>query len=259
METQVLIIGGGVTGTGLARDLALRGIGCIIVERHDLTSGASGANHGLLHSGARYAVVDSLSAMECKDESRIVKNLAAHCIEDTGGLLVAIPGDDENYVADFQSSCEAIGIPAKLLPPREAISREPDLSEEIIAAYLVEDASINPFKLCVDNAAHAESLGARLLTHTEVVAFDRAGNRIEAVRLRRSPTGEELTVHADQVVNTSGAWVNEVAALAGVHAGAVLSKGTLLVTQTRITDYVINRLRPPGDGDIIVPGGTAPS
>jgi glycerol-3-phosphate dehydrogenase len=256
METQVLIIGGGATGTGLARDLALRGIDCIIVERHDLTAGASGANHGLLHSGARYAVVDPSSARECRDESNILKTLACHCIEDTGGLVVAMPEDDENYIANFQPSCEALGIPAKPLTPRDAIGMEPDLSEQIIAAYQVEDASINPFKLCVDNAAHAESLGARLLIHTEVVSFDRTKNRIEAVRLRRLPSGEELTVHAEQVVNTSGAWVNQVAGLAGVNAGAVLSKGTLLVTQTRLTEYVINRLRPPGDGDIIVPGGT---
>ena len=58
IETQVLIIGGGVTGTALARDLALRGVDCILVEKHDLNAGASGRNHGLLHSGARYVAGD---------------------------------------------------------------------------------------------------------------------------------------------------------------------------------------------------------
>ena len=58
IETQVLIIGGGITGTGLARDLALRGLQCIVVEKGDINSGASGANHGLLHSGARYVYSD---------------------------------------------------------------------------------------------------------------------------------------------------------------------------------------------------------
>ena len=53
METQVLIIGGGATGTGLARDLALRGVQCILAEKGDINDGASGANHGLLHSGGR--------------------------------------------------------------------------------------------------------------------------------------------------------------------------------------------------------------
>jgi len=53
-ETDVLIIGGGVTGSGVMRDLALRGINCLLIDRTDLNAGASGGNHGLLHSGGRY-------------------------------------------------------------------------------------------------------------------------------------------------------------------------------------------------------------
>ena len=65
LETQVLIIGGGATGTGFARDLALRGVQCILVERGEINSGTSGANHGLLHGGARYVATDpeSVSAV----------------------------------------------------------------------------------------------------------------------------------------------------------------------------------------------------
>ena len=66
LETQVLIIGGGVTGTGLARDLALRDVQCILVEKEDINAGASGGNHGLLHSGARYVSNDPISAEECR-------------------------------------------------------------------------------------------------------------------------------------------------------------------------------------------------
>ena len=68
METQVLIIGGGVTGTALMRDLALRGVDCVLVEQDDLNAGASGRNHGLLHSGARYASNDHEAAVECRVE-----------------------------------------------------------------------------------------------------------------------------------------------------------------------------------------------
>ena len=95
LSTQVLIIGGGSTGTGIARDLALRGIQCILAEFHDLNAGASGANHGLLHSGGRYVFTDQGSATECREEGKLLKKLAPHCIEDTGGLFVAVEGDDE--------------------------------------------------------------------------------------------------------------------------------------------------------------------
>ena len=117
MKTAVLIIGGGVTGTGLARDLALRGIECLVVEKQDLGTGASGANHGLLHSGARYVAADPAAAAECRRESLRLKHLAAHCIEDTGGLFVAVAGDDENYIADFPALCERCGIVVQSLEP----------------------------------------------------------------------------------------------------------------------------------------------
>ena len=61
---DVIVIGGGVTGAGVARDCALRGLNVLLLERHDYNHGASGRNHGLMHSGGRYAVTDPDSARE---------------------------------------------------------------------------------------------------------------------------------------------------------------------------------------------------
>ena len=72
-ETDVIIIGGGATGAGMARDCARRGLRCILLERHDIATGATGRNHGLLHSGARYAVTDPESARECIEENMILR------------------------------------------------------------------------------------------------------------------------------------------------------------------------------------------
>ena len=113
LKTQVLIIGGGATGTGIARDLALRGVQCILAEYRDINAGASGANHGLLHSGGRYVFADQGSAKECREEGKLLKKLAPHCIEDTGGLFVAVEGDDERYVADFPLLCSQCNIPVE--------------------------------------------------------------------------------------------------------------------------------------------------
>ncbi len=256
MKTRVLIIGGGVTGTGLARDLALRGIACIVVEKKDINAGASGGNHGLLHSGARYVASDPAAAAECRAEGELLRKLAPHCIEDTGGLFVAVAGDDENYIADFPRICDRSGIPVQALDGRIAREMEPNLSDRLIAAYQVEDATVDPFKLSLDNMAHAEALGARLLRFCAVVGFDLHNHRIRSVALRDQTTGETTRVEADVVVNASGAWADAVAALAGTRIPMVYSKGSLLVTSERISRRVINRLRPPTDGDILVPGGT---
>jgi glycerol-3-phosphate dehydrogenase len=256
VETQVLIIGGGATGTGLARDLALRGVHCVVAEKGDINAGASGANHGLLHSGARYVFSDPAVARECRVEAELIKRLAPQCIEDTGGLFVAIEGDDEKYVADFPHFCAQCDIPYREIPLKTVLELEPVLSEKLIAAYLVEDASIDPFKLSLSNIIHAQQLGAILLCHHQVIGLEKGKSRINRVHLLDLTTGKETIVEADQVVNAAGAWGAGVAAMAGLSIDMIYSKGTLLITDHRLTTRVINRLRPPADGDILVPGGT---
>ena len=256
MKTQVLIIGGGATGTGIARDLALRGVQCVLAEYHDINSGASGANHGLLHSGGRYVSADQESAKECRQEGMLLKKMAPHCIEDTGGLFVAAEGDDEKYVADFPHLCSQCDIPVQTLDVKEAREMEPALSDKLIAAYLVEDASVDPFKLSMENISQAQSLGSTLLRFTKVVGFEKSNRKIRTACLQNIITGEEIIVEADQVINATGAWAGVVAALAGVTIDVILSKGSLIVTHNRITQRVINRLRPSANADILVPGGT---
>lgn len=256
LSTQVLIIGGGATGTGLARDLALRGADCILVEKQDINAGASGANHGLLHSGARYIASDPAAARECRDEGALIKRLAPQCVEDTGGLFVAVEGDDEGYIAAFAERCRCCGIAAAPLEPAAVVELEPCLSPRVIAAFEVADASIDPFKLSLDNLAQAVDLGAAQLLHHRVVGFDRRGDRIETVRLKDTRRGVECHVHADQIVNASGAWASEVAALAGAAIDMVYSQGTLIVCQMRLGERIINRLRMAADADILVPAGT---
>jgi glycerol-3-phosphate dehydrogenase len=256
LKTQVLIIGGGITGTGLARDLALRGLPCLLVERKHINAGASGANHGLLHSGARYVSTEPTTARECRSESQLLKQLAPGCCEDTGGLFVAVAGDNEDYVADFPRLCRQHGIEVQAVDCWEARELEPELSDDLIAAYRVEDATVDPFRLSFDNMADAATHGAGLLTHSEVIGMVRQGNHIRAVRIRQLRTEREVEVEAELFINASGPWVGKVAELAGLQLPVVWSKGSILVTQPRITQRVVNRLRRAADGDIIVPGGT---
>ncbi len=256
LQTQVLIIGAGVTGLGVARDLALRGVSCVIVEQGDVNSGASGRNHGLLHSGGRYVSSDTAVAAECLEEADRLKRLAPQCVEETGGLFVAVEGDDETFVADFPDHCRKAGIPARPLDIREAREMEPCLTERLVAAFLVPDATVDPFKLALQNFCQAHDHGTRLMRYHKVVGFKREGNRLRAAHLVNTQTGASQFVEADQVVSAAGAWCGEIARLAGAHMDMVYAKGSLLVTHDRISRRVINRLRKPSDGDILVPGGT---
>lgn len=182
--------------------------------------------------------------------------MARNCIEETGGLFVAVEGDDENYVADFPLLCEKSGIPVEKLDPDDAIEMEPALSKKVIAAYFVQDAAIDPFKLSLENIEEARKLDCTLLRHTRVEDFIIDHNCIRAVRLRNTLTVDLSVIEAEQVINTSGAWAKEIAALAGISFDLTYSKGSLLVTHSRIAERVVNHLRPSANADILVPGGT---
>ena len=256
ITTPVLIVGAGATGAGLLRDLALRGVKALLIEQRDVNSGASGGNHGLLHSGARYVASDREAAVECHEEGSILRRLAPQCVEDTGGFFVAVRGDDERYVADFPALCAKSGIPCRGLDSSTARVMEPALSADVIAAFAVQDGAVDPFMLSLDNIAQALSLGASMRRNLAATAMETSGGRITGVRCRDITTGEEIRIEAELVINAAGAWAGRIAALAGAHINILFSMGSLLITQDRIATRVINRLRRPSDADILVPGGT---
>src|SRR5580692_8787507 len=119
LSTEVLVIGGGATGVGVAWDATLRGFDVVLVDRADLAEGTSGRFHGLLHSGGRYAVKDPRAARECIAENRILRVTAADCVEDTGGMFVSTPWDDPEYGDLFLEGCKATGVPAEEIPVAE--------------------------------------------------------------------------------------------------------------------------------------------
>ena len=172
------------------------------------------------------------------------------------GLFVAVQGDDENYIADFPGLCKKRGVYTQALDPADAREMEPCLSKNIIAAFQVKDGAIDPFGLSFDNLDQAQNLGCRVFRNTRAVSFSIQKGKIAAVDLENRISGEKSRVYPQVVINAAGALGGQVAALAGVNLRVICSKGTLAVTQTRISNQVVNRLRRPTDADILVPGGT---
>jgi glycerol-3-phosphate dehydrogenase len=266
-EPSVVVVGGGSTGCGVARDLAMRGIDVTLVEKGNLTHGTTGRMHGLLHSGGRYAVrgADQASAKECIQENRILRDIAGHCVEMTGGLFVKRPEDSEEYFEKKLRGCDECGIPTEVLSGREARELEPYLATDVDKAIRVPDGASDPFRLCVANAAAAQRHGARIETHapvTDVLVEDGevVGVEVEhetgpGKRVHGRPSGTE-EIRADYVVNATGAWAGRVGAMAGVDVEVRPSKGVMTVMNVRQVDTVINRCQPKGNADIIVPHET---
>jgi len=253
---QAIVIGGGVTGAGILRDLALRGIKAALVEQGDLVHGTSSRYHGLLHSGGRYAVKDPESARECAEENRIVRQIAPFAVEPCGGLFVRLEQDDPAYARQWVTACRDAGIPVEEVDVDRLRREEPLLSESVREAYTVPDASVDGWRLVQGNVAAAEALGARVLTYRRVVGLLMDGPRVVGVRLRNLATGEEERLEAEMVINAAGAWAGQIAAMASVPLSVVADRGVLLVYHGRLTSRVVNRLRKPGNGDIFVPAGS---
>ena len=253
--TGVVVIGGGSTGAGVLRDLAMRGIDAILVEKGDLASGTTGRSHGLLHSGGRYCVNDLPAAIECVDEGRILRRIARTTIEDTGGYFVSVTEEDEAWEPRFVEGCAKAGITCERISVEEARRREPAFSKHVRSVFwLPEDGHLDPFYLVVGNVESARRRGAEVRTYTEVTGFLKQGNQVSGVITRDAETGEETTIGCKAVINATGAWAGFVARLLEVDVKVVPVKGVMVVLSHRVAHAAINRCHKPGDGDIIVPG-----
>lgn len=255
-DYDVIIIGGGVTGSGTARDCALRGLRVLLVEKYDFSNGATGRNHGLLHSGARYAVTDPESASECIKENMILRRIARHCVEETDGLFITLPEDDIQYQKTFVEGCQKAGISASIISPAEARRIEPSVNPDLIGAVRVPDASVDPFHLTTANILDARRHGAEILTYHEVVGLIVNNGRVEGVHLRNNHTGEESETHCRIVINAAGIWGHGIVKMAGIKMNMFPAKGTLLIFGHRVNNMVINRCRKPANADILVPDDT---
>lgn len=254
-EYDVIIIGGGMTGMGTARDCAMRGLRTLLVERNDFATGASGRNHGLLHSGARYVVNDPESATECIAENLILRRIARNCVEEHDGLFISLPEDDLNYQTKLFEACHSAGIPADIIDPEEAKRIEPVVNPALIGAVRVPDGSIDPFRLVQANELDARLHGADILSYHEVIDVLSSNGRVVGVRLRDNQSGDQFEVRGSVVVNAAGIWGSHIAQMAGVEVKMFPSKGALLIFANRVNKMVINRCHKASNGDILVPDG----
>ena len=251
-ECEILVIGGGSTGAGIARDAAMRGFSTVLVERGDLATGTTGRFHGLLHSGGRYVVKDPQAAQECYAENVVLRRIAADAIEDTGGMFVTTPIDDPGYADRFVQACTATGIPVAEITVAEALRREPRLNPRISRALVVPDATVDCWKAvwaCVRSAAE---YGARIFPYHEVITVTRDGSRVTGA-LVRGPGGEEVEIRAEIVINATGAWAGRIAAMTGCEVNVLPGKGIMVAMNHRLVNTVVNRCEMPSDGDILVP------
>ena len=144
---RIIVIGGGATGCGVARDLVLRGYQTTLVESGNLGSGTSSRSHGMLQSGARYAVTETSFAAECYRERNIISKIFPEAVDLIGGLFISLSNDPEDYPEQFLKSCEIAKIPTNEISISEVLKSEKELTKNISRAFSVPDALIYPSRI----------------------------------------------------------------------------------------------------------------
>ncbi|CAN5835891.1 anaerobic glycerol-3-phosphate dehydrogenase subunit GlpA [soil metagenome] len=257
INTEILVIGGGSTGTGVAWDAALRGFQVTLVEKRDLTHGTTGRYHGLLHSGGRYVVKDPRSAVECIHENQILRRTHTQCIEETSGFFVVTPEDEGDFPDKFKIACDACRVPCTEISVKEALRHEPLLNSRISRVFEVPDASADSFLATHVTAQAARQAGAQLLVYHEVLDLITEGvdqdRRVVGAKVRNVATGEEFKIYANMTISAAGAWAGQLAGMAGCEVKIIPGKGVMVAMNHRVVNTVINRCKMPSDGDIIVP------
>ncbi len=254
LTTDVVVIGGGSTGAGVVRDVAMRGFRTILVDRVDLAQGTSGRFHGLLHSGGRYVVSDAHSATECARENATLTRIQAGAIETTGGFFVATPVDDPAWGDDWAKGATETGVPFEEVRVADVLRAEPRINPRISRAFAVQDGSVDGWQLVWGAANSARHYGAEILTYHRVTKIERDGDTVSRVICTDDKTGEEVRIDCTFVINCAAAWGGQIAAMAGCHDVEVVpGAGIMIAMNHRLVNTVVNRLTYPADGDILVP------
>jgi len=256
MAERIAVIGGGITGLFSAMYLAQAGFETILFERGELASETSDKFHGMIHSGARYAVNDPVSARECISENRILSRIASSFIDTSGGYFLAMSDQEAEFGDRLASGCSAAGIPCTEEDVKEFLFLEPHVSRDLRRVMKVPDKVVHAFDLAAAVAAETIMLGGSIATYTEVTRINASENTVTGLEL--SGKGRRRKENFDLVVNAAGPFTWNLLQESKIPSPEIMpSLGSMLVYDGRVTNSVLNRMRMPSDGDIIVPYGSS--
>ena len=244
-EYDVVVVGGGVTGAGVARDLALRGVSVLLLEKGDWGAGTTGSSSWMIHGGPRYLEFDwnttKLSTQDAGYIVTIARNLVYRVV-----FLIPVMPHDKNNIERMETAMEVYdrfqplkhAHPHRRLTATEALQAEPGLTPDLIGAVTMEEWGIDPHRLVFANVQDAIAHGARALNHTRVIELVRDGGKVIGVRYQAD--GAVAEARARVVVNATGPWSPEVAAMAGVAVRLRPAKGIHLIYPHRISNFSIS-------------------
>lgn len=221
-QFDLVVIGGGITGAGIARDASLRGLSVALFEKGDYGSGTSSKSSKLIHGGLRYLEHGEIRMVfESVSERSVQLRVAPHLVRPLPFLIPIYKGVRPGFeimnvglwIYDSLALFRVPRVHKAFRGAKAALSLEPQLRpENLRGAFEYYDCATDDARLVLENALDAISLGAACHTYTEVTRFLRDGTRITGVHVRDRLTGKEWDVRAKAVILAAGAWTDEMVA-----------------------------------------------
>ncbi|MHA2209563.1 MAG: FAD-dependent oxidoreductase [Candidatus Thorarchaeota archaeon] len=242
-DFDVIVIGGGSTGTAAARDCALRGLKTLLLERDDIASATVGTCAGMISSGLKYMDEPEIVDM-CSEEVVHLRHIARHIIMKNPILTPILELSDlstgSNFAAEYSKRAESRDVPPVMfLEPEDALEIEPLISPDIISSMYFEEYFIDPFRLCLLQALDARANGAVVKTYCEVVGIGENKGAIDTVTYYNRVTGEIESATTKTVINAGGPWAHKIASLAGATLNLRLNKGAHVILDRRVVNVGI--------------------
>ncbi|MEW9546807.1 glycerol-3-phosphate dehydrogenase/oxidase [Nonomuraea sp. NPDC050783] len=270
-ELDVVVVGGGVVGAGVALDAATRGLDTGLVEARDFASGTSSRSSKLIHGGLRYLEQLNFELVReaLQERSLLLQRIAPHLVRPVPFLFPMTHRFWERpYVGAGVALYDTLGLATGLtrgVPGHRHLSRSralrlaPALKKSAFTgAVQYWDAQVDDARYVMTLLRTAATYGAHVAPRTQVVGFLREGERVTGVRARDLESGAELEIRARQVVNATGVWTDDIQELVGgrgqIHVRA--SKGIhLVVPRDRIHSLTGLILRTEKSVLFVIPWG----
>jgi glycerol-3-phosphate dehydrogenase len=258
---DVLIIGGGINGSGIARDCAMRGLKTILVEKKDFAAGATGTCSGMIHGGPRYLEYDIETTRTSCLDSGYIQKIAPFLLFRIPFIFPVLKGDKYNIelIETFMEAYDHStplknGGPHARLTRADALKLEPGLTDRIVGGVTMDEWGCSPFRLSILNVLSAHRYGAEIRNHTEAEKLLIDENRqVVGARLRNTLTGEHEEVRARIVFNAGGPWSPKIARLAGANVKIRPAKGVHLVFDRRLSNVAITAETVDGRSIFVLP------
>lgn len=262
-EFDLVVIGGGINGAGVAHDASLRGLSVLLVEQRDLAFGTSSRSSKLIHGGLRYLEHYQFKLVfEGTNERAALRKIAPHLVRP---LLFALPVYDDGrhplwlmdvglWMYDSLSLFKVEKRHITLRSPKRMLQHEPLLNPDgLTGGIIYYDCMTDDARLTLENAIAASELGSPILTRARVVGVERLeADETPRVTIRDSITDRVIKVTAKGVVNCTGAWTDRTRKLAAIEDHIVRpTKGVhLVVRHDKLPCHHANALLAPQDGRV---------